>query len=118
MTDLKRWQPLASMAAAGVVVITAVGGLVFNAVRANEKADALAIRMAAVEDTTRVNKATLGVIDARMIAVDNQLHTADQLRNLMHANDLRITALLWQRAYPGSTFPTDNAYYPTIAQDR
>lgn len=45
--------------------------------------------------------------------VETQFCAADIIRNLTHASDLRNTAMLWYKVY-GITYPTDNAYYPTI----
>lgn len=39
----------------------------------------------------------------------------DQIRNLMHANELRIEAILWSKVFT-TTYPTDNTYYPTLCQ--
>lgn len=51
-----------------------------------------------------------------LVEVETQFKSADQTRNIMHANELRIDSMLWQKTFR-STFPTDNAYYPTIAQE-
>lgn len=45
--------------------------------------------------------------------VETQFCAADQTRNLMHAYDMRVEALLWEKSF-ASRLPTDNAYYPTI----
>lgn len=39
--------------------------------------------------------------------------SSDTVRNLMHANDLRLFSILWDKSNLGH-FPTDNAYYPQI----
>jgi hypothetical protein len=45
--------------------------------------------------------------------VETQFCASDTIRNLMHANDLRIYSLLWQKVYK-FPYPTDNAYYPMV----
>ena len=39
---------------------------------------------------------------------------SDVVRNLMHANDLRLFAMLWHKVFAGSDIPTDNAFYPQV----
>lgn len=51
---------------------------------------------------------------AALAEVETQFCSADTIRNLMHANDLRIFSLLWHKAFVGSELPTDNAYYPIV----
>jgi hypothetical protein len=45
--------------------------------------------------------------------VETQFCAQDIVRNLMHANDLREIAMMWQKLFD-QRFPTDNAFYPTI----
>jgi len=49
----------------------------------------------------------------KLTEVETQFCASDIVRNLMHAADLRETAMLWHKTF-GETLPTDNAYYPTI----
>lgn len=51
---------------------------------------------------------------AALIEIETQFCGADHLRNLTHATDMRITSMLWEKEFPGSRFPTDNAYYPQV----
>lgn len=48
----------------------------------------------------------------RLVQVETQICDDEQLRNIARATDLRTTAMLWQKVFPGSTYPTDNSYYP------
>ena len=45
--------------------------------------------------------------------VETQFCEADHLRNLMHANDLRWFAMLFDKSF-GAKLPTDNTYYPIV----
>lgn len=45
--------------------------------------------------------------------VETQFCASDIVRNLMHANDLRVQSLLWGKVFE-SSYPIANAYYPTI----
>lgn len=53
---------------------------------------------------------------AALVEVETQFCSSDYMRNLMHAYDLRMFAMLWHKVYVGETFPTDNAYYPRIGK--
>lgn len=53
---------------------------------------------------------------AALTEVETQFCNGDYVRNLMHANELRIISLLWSKAYPGERYPTDNSYYPKIGK--
>lgn len=55
-------------------------------------------------------------LETSMIEIETQFCGNDVVRNLMHANDLRIQAMLWNKTFPGSQLPISNAYYPTIGK--
>ena len=55
-------------------------------------------------------------LSTKLVEVETQFRASDQLRNLMHANEMRIESVLWRKAFPEAPLPTDNAYYPTIAK--
>lgn len=58
------------------------------------------------------NEATL---KSALVEVETQFCSADSIRNLSHASDLRIMSVLWQHANLG-IYPTDNAFYPTVCR--
>jgi hypothetical protein len=62
-------------------------------------------------------RAQFGVMAARLVEVETQFCGSDVARNLMHANDLRLFSMLWHKAFPDTTLPTDNAFYPRICRD-
>lgn len=59
----------------------------------------------------------LSVICADLVEVETQFKASDQVRNLMHTNDLRIQAMLWNKIFMG-IYPVGDPYLPTIAQDQ
>lgn len=50
---------------------------------------------------------------AALIEIETQFCASDIVRNLMHAEDMRKMAILWQKEFQ-IQFPTDNAYYPVV----
>lgn len=54
------------------------------------------------------------VMAAKLVEIETQFCASDIVRNLMHAQDMRITSLMWSKQNPGQKMPTDNAYYPRI----
>lgn len=122
MTDIAnggtaRWQLWVSIGGAAFVLLSAISGLAFTAISAKQEVEELAARVMAVEELARADRAKLSAMDYKLVEVETQFRASDQIRNLMHANEMRNTAMLWSKAF-GVTFPIDNAYYPTIAQER
>ncbi len=56
----------------------------------------------------------MSVIRRDLREIETQFRATDQIRNIMHANDMRVQAMLWKKSF-GSEYPIDNAYYPTIS---
>lgn len=59
-------------------------------------------------------RAQYAVLSAKLVEIETQFCASDIVRNLIHAHDMRIQALLWTKAYSGEHMPTDNAFYPHI----
>jgi hypothetical protein len=53
-------------------------------------------------------------INSALTEIETQFCASDVVRNLMHAHDMRIQAMLWGKTHMNETLPTDNSYYPTI----
>lgn len=53
---------------------------------------------------------------AALVEIETQFCNADYVRNIMHANELRVLSMLWSKAFDGTRYPTDNAYYPRIGK--
>lgn len=50
---------------------------------------------------------------AALNEIETQFCGNDIVRNLMHANDMRLQSMLWKKVFD-NPLPTDNAYYPII----
>jgi hypothetical protein len=59
-------------------------------------------------------KATSAQLKAQLVEIETQFCAADSVRNLTHAADLRVTAMLWAKVNTGQTYPIDNAFYPIV----
>lgn len=51
---------------------------------------------------------------AALVEIETQFCESDALRNIMHANDLRMFAVLWSKVIPDAQLSTGNAYYPIV----
>lgn len=75
-------------------------------------------RLRAIENAMSTNMADRKSVEAglkaSLVEVETQFCASDQIRNLMHANDLRVQSVLWQHAGSLGDYPTANAYYPSI----
>jgi hypothetical protein len=75
-------------------------------------------RLATLEERVTSGSAERRATDARFQAalteIETQFCASDIVRNLIHANDLRMLSLLWKTIHNGETYPTDNAYYPMV----
>jgi hypothetical protein len=78
-------------------------------------------RLRALEVTETANAAErrqqIATMNARLTEVETQFCANDLVRNLMHANDLRLFSMLWEKVFPNNHYPTNNAYYPRVCQE-
>jgi hypothetical protein len=51
-----------------------------------------------------------------LIEIETQFCATDTVRNLMHANDMRLFSILWHKAFINSLLPTDNTFYPIVCR--
>jgi transcriptional regulator of met regulon len=76
-------------------------------------------RMRAAEATIGSNssdvRGRIATLNAKLVEIETQFAAADQIRNLTHAQDMRVQAMLWAKTHPGEQLPTDNSYYPSIS---
>lgn len=75
-------------------------------------------RVGTLERMLNEGRAARGATDAKiaaeLIEIETQFCSGDDVRNLIHANDLRTFAMLWAKTFPGSIMPINNAYYPVV----
>ena len=76
------------------------------------------LKDAMLSNTDRINELRSKQTEqkAALVEIETQFCNADYVRNIMHANELRVISLLWAKIYPGERYPTDNAYYPRIGK--
>lgn len=67
--------------------------------------------------TDRINslQAEQARVKAAMIEIETQFCAEDNTRNLTHANDLRLLAMLWKKGF-GDDLPIGNAFYARIGR--
>lgn len=113
VSKLGGWLPLLAI---GVPIVGALASLYLMTNTAYTTATALEKRVLALEAASHSHELELRSLCAALVETETQFRASDELRNLTHADDMRLHAMLWQKTF-GSAYPTDNAYYPTIAQD-
>lgn len=77
--------------------------------------NALTSQLAVVSEKQNGVLQSLAADAVAKVEIETQLCAADAVRNLMHANDLRTTAIIWHKLFT-IPLPTDNAYYPVICK--
>lgn len=117
MADEPRHIGLIPLIGLMIPVVGALASLYLMTNNAYTKAVALEAKVSILESENRTQEIHIHTICSALIEVETQFRSADQTRNIMHANDLRVRAMLWKKTF-GVEYPTNNAYYPTIAQDK
>lgn len=117
---VRRWQEW--IPTAGLMLTVLVGVITYVVQIANvqmqnaqnsDKIKELERRVAVLVERTTDQLTRITVIQADLREVETQFCASDIVRNLMHANDMRTTSVLWAKVFIG-VMPTDNAYYPVI----
>ncbi len=54
-------------------------------------------------------------MSADLIEIETQFCGGDNIRNQIHANDMRFTAMMWKKLFD-TTMPTDNSFYAQIGK--
>ena len=89
--------------------ITVLGAVFFFFVR-------LEATVQQVDDLQRSNlQNRMTTIETRMTEIETQFCEGDNVRNLIHSYDLRIEAMLWNKAFK-SPLPISQAFYPAIGR--
>lgn len=50
----------------------------------------------------------------KLVEVETQFCASDIVRNLIHAQNMRIESIMWSKLFPDTRMPTDNAFYPKV----
>lgn len=50
----------------------------------------------------------------KLVEVETQFCASDIVRNLMHAQNMRIESIMWSKLFSDTHMPTDNAFYPKV----
>lgn len=99
----------------GVVIM--IGGpfvtLMIAISNVSQTTTALASRVATVE--AQDNGTKIAKIERDLIEIETQFCAEDSMRNLTHANDLRLLGMIWPKV-TGMDLPSANAYYPKIGR--
>jgi hypothetical protein len=104
------------IAASGAVLLVTLGGFFYVAFQTSSNAAKIEAQQKlidAIQDTVSLNRGRLSAQEMALKEIETQFCSEDIVRNLMHANDMRIESMLWTRSF-GAALPTDNAYYPII----
>lgn len=117
-----KWQLWVSMAGVGLVVLASLIGLFVQLATMqgqlrglDARMDGMSRRMDAAEVRISDHRSKIDHLDAATVEIETQFRASDQTRNMSHAADMRVQAMLWEKVYK-QRYPTDNAYYPTIAR--
>lgn len=71
--------------------------------------------METVGEINSRERETTAEFRAKLTEIETQFLSADHIRNLQYANNLRYMALMWEKLY-GQRFPSEVQFYPTISQ--
>lgn len=115
-----RWQMWSAIITAAVVAVGFMSTVAYNVVSISIQQALQGTKNSDVERRLELLRADLESLKLRnaeqkaaLIEIETQFCASDTARNLTHATDLRMVALLWQRTF-GESFPIGNAYYPQI----
>lgn len=113
----RSWQTISAIIVSAVAVV----GIIYQVASVSFTASSNAVSLDDLKklvsriderETALTNRAS--IIETSLQEIETQFCGADNMRNLMHATDLRVFSMLWEKTFPGSRYPTDNAFYPTV----
>jgi hypothetical protein len=103
-----------SIAISAGLLFGMIGTVFYVGFRVQATADALDLlvrRTAVIEDKIAILQDRLTRMETSQTEIETQFCGVARDVNRMHANDMRVFALLWHKSF-GDTYPTDNSYYP------
>lgn len=113
-----RWQTFAAVAGVALLLL---GGLLTMFGQLTALSSEVAAMQRSLEthekqlDRVPDLRERLAHLDSDLIEVETQFCGADAIRNLGHASDLRLLAMLWRKTFD-MELPTSNAFYPQIGR--
>jgi len=115
------WQLIISGVAVVIAVTGSIVALMVNINTLSNAAVNLSSRVLTLESRTIADQdrevgrtVQIAGMQRDLIAVETQFCAEEELRNLMHATDLRLLAVLWSKSM-GTEIQIANTYYPRIA---
>lgn len=111
---------LLGMATSTVVIIGVIGSTFFVAFSTRSNSEALAmqsIQITAMQSRIEVLTRRVSSQELALNEVETQFCASDNLRNEMHARDLRDFAVVFEKVF-GQKFPIENAFYARVCNRR
>ncbi len=81
----------------------------------NNEVQNLKLNYAAVIDRLATIRSDQTQVKADLVEIETQFCGEDNLRNQIHAFDMRLAAMLWRKVFD-TVLPTDNAFYAQIGK--
>jgi hypothetical protein len=110
-----RWSAWAGIGTLALALIGSLFVLYATAIGAAKDVASLSARISALETQVAADRVQITKIEDKQTEIDTQLRASIDDSNKSLAWQLRINSMLWSKAFPGSHFPTDDAFYPNIA---
>jgi hypothetical protein len=110
-----RWGAWASAVGTAAVILGAMFVLYSQVSTAYAKANDLEGRVDRLSNVIEEQRIEIAGLKSSQIEQDTQLRASIDDSNKSLAWQLRINAMLWEKTFKGSHLPTDNAFYPNIA---
>lgn len=111
-----RWQLWVSLAGVGVILLGSMMTLYVQVSTAYATAEELKARVDRLANQVNDDRTRISSVCARLVEVETQFKSSDQMRNQLHVSDLRLIAALWKKTY-GEEYPIGGLDLPNIAQD-
>lgn len=110
-----RWGAWAGVGMLALALLGALFVLYATAIGAAKDVAGLDVRISALEAQETADRVQLTKLEAAQLEIDTQLRASIDDSNKSLAWQLRVNSMLWSKSFPGSHFPTDDAFYPNIA---
>jgi cell division protein FtsX len=116
------WQLIISAVAVMIAIAGSILTLLVNINTLGNTVVNLSARVVVLETGAITSQERIATINAHIAAIqrdlveiETQFCAEDAMRNLTHASDLRLLAMVWTKAM-GVEMQTSNAYYPRIGR--